>query len=127
MPKPFEMTDAHMQAFSAQQRRRFEDEMVVHLRKEFPDETADLGEDGLRGMIREGIDKAKGYTITLERDVARYLELMLALSPTFDDGEEYPWAPDILKQGEMTGRDKIERIYEHIMFGRPAEPSGGTD
>ena len=82
MPRSFKMSDAHMQAFSEQQRLRFEDEMVVHLQKKFPEETGRVSEDWLREMIREGTATAKGYDIVLEPDVARYLELMLALSPS---------------------------------------------
>ena len=59
---------------------------------------------------------AKGYNIVLEQDVARYVELMLALSPDFDESEKTPWANEILTDEWMTGQEKLDRIYEHIVF-----------
>lgn len=121
MPRGFTISDAHMEAFSEQQGKRFEDEMVLHLTREFPEEANRVGEDWLREMIREGVQAAEGYNIVLERDVARYLELMLAVSPDFDDNDQTPWAKDILTDGSMTGQEKLDRIYEHIMFDHDDE------
>jgi hypothetical protein len=108
-----------MAAFSEQQRKRFEDEMVVYLQKEHPVEAKKYSEKGLRDMIRDGIDKAKGYDITWECHVARYIELMLALSPDFDESKKTPWAKEILTQRRAIAKSKLDRIYEHIMFTPP--------
>jgi len=108
-----------MTAFSEQQRGRFEVEMVVYLNESYAVEAKKYSEKGLRDMIRDGIEKAKGYNITLECDVARYIELMLALSPDFDESKKTPWAKEILTQRRATARNKLDRIYEHIMFTAP--------
>lgn len=127
MPRRFVVSDAHMEAFSKQQRKRFEDEMVLHLTREFPEEANRVGEDWLREMIREGVQSAEGYNILLERDVARYLELMLAISPDFDDSDKTPWAKDILTDERMTGQEKLDRICEHVMFDHDDEDTGAGD
>ena len=116
MTTRFTMTDSHLEAFAAQQRERFEDEMVVHLRKEFPEEFRKMGEARMRELIREGISSADSYNLVLEYDVARYIELMVAVSPNFDDSPKTPWAEEILTDEELTGREKIYRLYEHVMF-----------
>ena len=119
MPRTFRMSEAHMAAFSEQQRQRFEDEMVVYLTREYPADAARKGEPWLRELIREGIEVAKGYNITLECDVARYIELMIAVAPDFDDSPATPWAEGILTEPWLTGAEKLDRIYEHVMFDRP--------
>src|SRR3990172_8473476 len=121
MPRSFTMKAAHMEAFSAQQRKRFEDEMVVYLQKGYPAEFQKMGEPWMRELIREGIEKAIGYDIVLERDVARYIELMMALSPDFDESQKTPWARDILTL-RLTAVAKLDRMYEYIMFGPAAPP-----
>ena len=52
MPQSFKITETHMEAFSKQQEERFEDEMVVHLTREFPDEANRMGEAGRRKALR---------------------------------------------------------------------------
>ncbi len=112
MPRRFKITDAHMKAFSEQQRTRFEEEMAVYLSKEYPQETKPLGDDGLSELIGDGVDKAKTYNIILERDVARYIEFMVILAPDFDDSPETPWAKDILTNESWTPELKIGAINE---------------
>lgn len=115
MPRMFQISAAHLQAFSEQQRGRFEDEMVVHLRREYPDPSSKMGEARLRELIREGIETARGYHIILEADVARYIELMLTIAPDFDRSQQTPWAPEILANRSATGVDKLNRIQARWM------------
>lgn len=121
MPRRFTMTDTHVDALGAQQRGRFETEMTVYLTREFPEETNRKGEGWLRDTIDMGIDTAREYGIILERDVTRYLELMLALSPDFDDSAETPWARHILTDESLRADQKLDRIYESIMFDQQSE------
>lgn len=116
MPRRFTTTAAHMEAFSQQQRERFEDEMVVHLRREYPAALAQRNDAWVRDLIREGTEQAREYGIILERDVARYVELMLALSPDFDDSRKTPWCKEILNDDSLTAERKLDRIYEFIIF-----------
>ena len=121
MPERFTVSDAHVEVFSQQQRERFEDEMVVHLRKEFAALLDRRDDAWLRELIQGGIEQAAGYDIVLERDVARYLEFMLALSPDFDDSPRAPWAKDILTDEWITPGEKLDQILEFIMFGQEDE------
>ena len=116
MVNRFATTDAHTQAFSEQQRERFQEEMLVHLRKEYAPELGGRDDAWVGELIRTGIEQARAYQIILERDVARYLELMLVFSPGFDDSKKTPWAKDILIDSRLAAEDKLDRIYEHIMF-----------
>ena len=110
MPQTFRITDAHLQAFSQQQRQRFADEMLAYFRQHYPRESAGLGEDGLRKLIDEGVEKAKTYYIYREVDVARYLQFMVAIRRDFDDCPELPWAHEILTSERLLAPDKLDRI-----------------
>lgn len=115
MNRTFEMTSRHLSAFARQQALRFEDEMVAHLRREYPAESSRMGESRLRELIRTGIERARTYHIVLEADVAGYIELMLAVSPDFDHGAATPWAGAILSQ-RIPGAAKLEQILERLVF-----------
>lgn len=124
MPRDFIISAAHMEAFSQQQKQRFEDEMAAYLREKYPVEARKLGDPLLREMIRDGAESAKSYDITAERDVARYVELMLVISPSFDDSDETPWAYPILHDNRLTGSKKIRALYEHLAFGESEKSQG---
>ena len=116
-----------MEAFSNQQGQRFENEMVVYLEQQFPAEFAKTGEPWMRELIGAGIKGAEGYGITLERDVSRYIELMLALAPDFDRSPRTPWAAPILANPRLAGWQKLDGIYERLVFGTtdvPSAPAG---
>ena len=125
MPRTFQISDTHMAAFSAQQRERFVREMMVYLKEVYPDETKKLGDAKLRELVETGIDKSKGYNIVLERDVARYIEFMIAIAPNFDDSKETPWAKPILSERRSTAPSKLDRIADRHIFSDPKlNPTG---
>lgn len=104
------MSVAHLQAFSDQQAGRFADEMVVYFKQHYPRQSATIGDDGLRALIDEGVEKAKTYYIYREVDVARYLQFMVAFRRDFDDCRELPQVHQILISRRVLAPDKLERI-----------------
>ena len=122
MPSSFKISDAHMQAFSAQQQKRFEDEMCAYFKAEYPDKYQRAGEPWVRELINHGIEKGRKYDILLEPDVARFLDLMFAISPNIDENEETAWVRPILNQRGLTGEQKLDQIHEHLMFAPRTEP-----
>jgi hypothetical protein len=114
MPNTFIITGDHLEAFSRQQTQRFEDEMVAHLRKVYPAQSARLSEPELRALVAHGIITARGYNILLEPDVARYIEFMLTISPNFDRGDEAPWAAKILTQRRVPANAKLDAIAAEV-------------
>jgi hypothetical protein len=110
MPDTFIITSAHLEAFSRQQTQRFEDEMVLHLRREYPAACVKWSEPDLRALIQHGILTARGYNILLEPDVARYVEFMLTIAPDFDRSNHTPWAREILTRRRQAGSAKLDAI-----------------
>jgi hypothetical protein len=94
----------------------FEDRMVVHLQRFFPEQYAALDDDGMRETVRYGIEWAKSYSIVDERDVCRYIDLMIVFGRHFDTSPETLWAGRILNQESLTDpTSKVERLYDEGM------------
>jgi len=86
-----------MAAFERAEIKKFEDRMVIHLKKFFPRQCAALGDFKLRETIRYGIKRAAAYGITAEREVYKYTDLMIVLGRDFDTDQRLPWAGEILR------------------------------
>jgi len=71
--------------------------MVTHLRESFTKQTELLGETKLREAIRHGIKRAAVYGISIERDVCKYVDLMMVWGPDFDQDQKLPWAGQTLR------------------------------
>ena len=98
-----------MDAFEKAGLENFEDSMVDHVQKYFPNHYRIAGEPVIRDVVRYGIDQAKQYEFTSERDVCLYLTVMFMLGSNFDSDFMYPWARNIL---EGITPDPSERAVE---------------
>ncbi len=83
-------------AFEAAARNDFVERMLVHLNKFFPKHYEALGEDNCRELVDHGIENAATYDIVNERDVCKYIDLMVSFGVEFDKNPELPWAGEIL-------------------------------
>jgi hypothetical protein len=94
--------------------KRFEDSMVVHLNKFFPEECDLLGADGTRQAIRYAIEQAAGYDIVSQRDVCIYADVMFAFGRDFDHSRKLPWAAQILNDKSSEGKpsEKVDKLYD---------------
>ena len=109
----FQMRKAHMQAFAETSRKSFEDRMVAHLQKHFPEHCEQLGEPAVRETIQYGIDRAATYGIKAERDVCKYIDLMCAFGPDFDENDRYHWAHGILTASKpVEPHARMECLFE---------------
>jgi hypothetical protein len=78
-------------------KKAFEDRMLVHLKKVFPEQSEALGEPKLRETIQHGTQRAAAYRIISERDVCKYIDLMILYGRDFDKDPKLPWAQSILQ------------------------------
>lgn len=87
--------------------------MVAHVNRHLPTRSARVGEDALRALIRDGVQRANGHGFTIEYDVSRYIILMLMLGRGFDEDDKIPWAREMLAdQGLGGGRRTMDALYE---------------
>ena len=101
-----------MDAFRESAEQGFVRRAVEHLRASFPDSLANQDATELRSLIREGIQRAARYGIRAERDVVRFIELMVAVQPEFDELPAVKALRPILMHPNYPGSGKVEKLHD---------------
>lgn len=96
--------------------RYFEDRMVKHIARVFPDQYQKMGETGARKAIRDGIVKAGFYKIKSERDIALFIDLMVGVDPEFDTLEKMQWAREILLNEKYSAKSRMDILYYQLPY-----------
>lgn len=89
--------EEQMTTFRTAAFRRFEDDMVEHVKEFFPNHYRIAGEPIVRNVIQYGIERSQIYDFTTERDMCLYITVMFMLGSNFDTDFFFPWALEILK------------------------------
>ncbi len=109
--------DEQMRAFELETGlEEFEREMIIHLKDFAPKHSELLGEDGVRRVMRRGIEGAKGYGFTNRGPVRLYTELMFMFGSAFDTDPLLPWAGEVLRDGSLDEQmERAARLYERLI------------
>ncbi len=99
-----------LEALGLGRREAFIDRLVEKLRQHWTTECAALDDAALRQRVGDVMDRAARYGLRAEVDVARYVNITMALGPTFDEDPRYPWARAILEEEAFTPGKKVERL-----------------
>ncbi len=113
-PRALVIRRAQLDAFADVALRRFEERAAEHVRRFFPDDAEALGDGDLRAVVRHGVARARGYDITRERDVYRYLNLMFTFGRDFDVDRRLPWAGEALRL-PLPGPGKMQHLYARAL------------
>lgn len=113
---------AQMHVLARHTADRFEGRAMIHVRQCFPERSNALGEDGLLSLIREGIGRAQSYGIEIERDVVKYIDLMVVFGEKFDTDPNHPEANRILTHKRLSARSKMGKLYAYFN-DVPEEPA----
>ncbi len=109
----FTIRKEQMKVFGPLGVKAFEDRVVTHLKKVFPRQSAAMNEEKLRETIQYGTQRAAAYRIISERDVCKYIDLMIFYGRDFDKDPKLPWAQSVLQnQAIRNPSSKIERLYK---------------
>lgn len=103
---------AQMDALARSAMEPFVENVIAHLRRVWPEECAAMGDEGLEAFVARGMAKCDRYGIETEYDVGRFCDLMLLLTPDFDEDPNIPWAQDILTSPGFDGRVKVDELME---------------
>ena len=91
----------------------FEDRMLTHLKKVFPEQSESLGEPKLRETVQYGTQRAAAYSIVSECDVCKYIDVMILYGRDFDKDLNLRWAQSILENKALRNPSaKIDRLLE---------------
>lgn len=116
-PPPLRLRPEQMEAFAQAARKRFEDRMVRSIRRLFPEVWKKAGEERTRARIRFGIERAARHGIEEDRDVRRYIHLMLRCG---DDFDSTAWAREILAEKDAEPNDKMADLWDAAAEAVPA-------
>ena len=101
-----------MAVFAALEMKKFEDRVFAHLNKCFSKRCKVLGEPKVRETIQHGIKRAAAYRISAERDVCKYVDLMMVFGPDFEQSSEHSWASAILDDTTVKSpRRRMKRLF----------------
>jgi len=106
----------------------FEDAMVKHLHGFNPGLAKALGDDGLRVVIRFGIDRARTHRWTRRCCVQFFIELVTILGAEFDTDPQYPWAAAILADASIDDQtERADELHARVMqYWETAIGDGGA-
>jgi hypothetical protein len=90
---------------------QYVEQAVRRIRAQFPATCAALGPDGTEALVKDGVARAERHGIEENREVDRFIDLMLRLAPTFDELPAFAWARAILDTGDLDERAKLDLIY----------------
>jgi hypothetical protein len=94
--------------------RRFEDLLLGKMETVFPRESERLGDDGMRAVVRLGMERAQGHVFSADEDVFAFVALMFMLGSYFDEDPQLPWAAEALNAaGSSEGR--AQALYARAM------------
>ena len=92
--------------------KRFEDQVLAHLKTAFPETFEQKGEEGLRRIIRDGMEHTRHYGLVSEYDIARFL-ILRVLREDFDTNPETPWVGTVLNSTVLSPHLKMDQLCRH--------------
>ena len=96
--------------------RRFESEIVEHVREFAPRLFSILGEPAVRAFARNGIVRAAKYGFSQRGPAKLYVEMMLSFGTEFDSDPQLPWASQVLSdQAPMEPMLRAELLYREML------------
>jgi hypothetical protein len=104
-----------MEALSSPQRKKFEDEMVVHLTGIFPARLREEPEEKIRELVRRGMNRAFCYGIDTPASLAQFIEVMVAVAPDFDERPENASLRSFLDSPDVPGDTKAGYVHQQLM------------
>lgn len=90
----------------------FEDRMITHIQEHFPSHYEALGEEKCRELIGYGIERGEPHEFVSERNVCKFIDLMLCFGVEFDTDGKQPWASAILADISWVNANlKMEALF----------------
>ncbi|MES2163573.1 MAG: hypothetical protein V4476_20640 [Pseudomonadota bacterium] len=111
---PLIIRNEQLETFRLLARKRFEDDMVAHVRTSYPDQYGPWGDAGTRELVRGAVRKGAALGITARGAVAVLIELMVEVGREFELSPERQWAHAVLANPELPGHVKVDVVQARI-------------
>jgi len=96
--------------------KAFERELLQHFEAFSPRLYEIRGQDVFLRLIRQGLDRARGYGLTNRGPLRFYIELMLCFGVDFDEDPQYPWAAAALSTGPAHDQTvRADQLYRDML------------
>lgn len=94
--------------------------MTLHFRALYPDVYYRLPHDHIQEALERCIARARGYGLSSEFPIMRFVDYIVMLGWTFDTSESHQWIVRILNDNERSESRRIADI-DIILFGGALE------
>lgn len=120
----FQLQNKQTDIFKTVALKKFEDEMVDHIKQFFPNHYISMQEEAVRKTIMYGYFRAEIYGFTTKRNVCLYINTMMVLGSNFDYDPLYPWTQSMLRDNKEDPKVRIDKIADKTMevFGQILGP-----
>ena len=95
--------EAQFAVLSQVEVEKFQEWILAHLKKFFPQQCAAAGNQQLQEMVQYEIKRAAVYGFSAKRDVCKYIDLMIVFGRDFDTDRRSRWAGEILSRRRNPG------------------------
>jgi len=110
------ISNKQLTTFRARNGGSFEQQLIAHLREFAPHQAKALGDEGLRKVIRYGMERAESHGFTMRGPSRFYLETMFMFGSEFDSDPQYPWAFAALSaHGSGDEVERADALHAQVM------------
>jgi len=101
-----------VERMSLAEARSTENEIILWFQFLFPVKCGLIGDERVRGLVREAFEKAAQYGIANARGAWLFSALMFVLGTGFDSDPQFPWASQALSVGSLSEEvARTDRLY----------------
>ena len=123
---PVVIRDAQVSALAEALQRDFIERMLEYAAAEYPVWCAARTAAGAREAVALETQKAFAYGITVEADVAKFVDVKLARGADCLEAEDLAWLRGILEDLEIDGEAKAGFVHEHFLGAGSGGPADGA-
>jgi hypothetical protein len=118
------VSDDQLTAMARARDTRFVTRLTERLGRRFPGRMASFGveREAEEPFVAALVNRARGYGIRYEADIALYLDAAMTLGPQFDTDPMHPEIATVLSNPELTGDEKMDFVDEYLVFGTGGAP-----
>ena len=108
--------DSQMKTLEDAALQRFENELIEHIKEFAPKHSEVIEEEGVREVVRLGMERAGKYGFTKRGSIRFYVELMFMFGSDFDTDFQLPWAEGVLNNDQIKSEmERADILHEKMV------------